>query len=346
MIGTHDERIARWIASLYANDRQFATAKPDPAVIEAARRPGLRLAEVLQTFVDGYADRPALGQRMRELVTDPVGRTWAGLLPRFETVSYRQLWARVQAIASTWDQHGAIGPGDFVASIGFASPDYLTVDLVCSYLGLVSVPLQHTAPIAQLRPIIAEVQPRAVAVGAGYLDLAVESALFSDSLRHLVVFDYQPEADDHRESLQRARRRLRDAGMAVVVESLAEVAERGAALPARPPCTGGSAERLAMILYTSGSTGAPKGAMFTERMVAGLWTSAILETSETPVFNVNFMPLNHIGGRLPLVTSFQAGGTSFFVAQSDLSTLFEDWALVRPTEMWLVPRVVDMLFQH
>jgi fatty acid CoA ligase FadD9 len=347
MIGTQDERIARRIASLYANDRQFAAATPDPTVIEAARRPGLRLAEVLQTFVDGYADRPALGQRMRELVTDPVtGRTSAGLLPRFETVSYRQLWARVQAIASAWDQHGAIASGDFVATIGFASPDYLTVDLVCSYLGLVSVPLQHTAPVAQLRPIIAEVQPRAVAVGAGYLDLAVESALSSDSLRHLVVFDYQPEVDDHRESLERARRRLHDAGMAVVVESLGEVAELGAALPARPPCTGGSAERLAMILYTSGSTGAPKGAMFTERMVAGLWTSAIAETSETPVFNVNFMPLNHIGGRLPLVTSFQAGGTSFFVAESDLSTLFEDWALARPTEMWLVPRVVDMLFQH
>jgi fatty acid CoA ligase FadD9 len=347
MSGTQEEQSTRRIADLYANDRQFAAAKPDPAVLEAARRPGLRLVEVLQTFIDGYADRPALGQRARELVTDPAtGRTSARLLPRFDTITYRELWARVNAIASAWHQD-SIGAGDFVATIGFASPDYLTVDLVCSYLGLVSVPLQHNAPVAQLRPIIAEVQPRVVTVGAGYLDLAVASALSSDSLQRLVVFDYQPGVDDHRESLERARRRLHEADSPVVVETLAEVIERGAALPFQPPDTDGSDERLAMIFYTSGSTGTPKGAMYTERMDAALWTtSAIAVTYEAPVFNVNFMPLNHIGGRLPLLTSLQAGGTSYFVPESDLSTLFEDWALVRPTEMFLVPRVADMLFRR
>jgi fatty acid CoA ligase FadD9 len=65
-----------------------------------------------------------------------------------------------------------------------------------------------------------------------------------------------------------------------------------------------------------------------------------------PVLNVNFMPLNHLGGRVPLASAFIAGGTSYFVPKSDLSTLFDDWALVRPTQMVLVPRVVDMLFQH
>ena len=75
-----------------------------------------------------------------------------------------------------------------------------------------------------------------------------------------------------------------------------------------------------------------------------LWTLAFTSQSETPVINVNFMPLNHVGGRVALGSSFVAGGTSYFVAEPDLSTLFEDWALVRPTEMALVPRVVDMLF--
>ena len=56
--------------------------------------------------------------------------------------------------------------------------------------------------------------------------------------------------------------------------------------------------------------------------------------------------MNHLGGRVPLASAFIAGGTSYFVPKSDLSTLFDDWALVRPTQMVLVPRVVDMLFQH
>jgi fatty acid CoA ligase FadD9 len=171
-------------------------------------------------------------------------------------------------------------------------------------------------------------------------------ALNSPSLRQLMVFDYQPEIDDQRENLERARTRLQDAGMAVAIATVDEIVERGNQLPPEPLYTDGSDERLAMIMYTSGSTGTPKGAMYTERMLAKLWTSSFTSTSDTPVINVNFMPLNHLGGRLPLASSFLAGGTSYFVPESDLSTLFEDWALVWPTEIGFVPRVVDILFQR
>ena len=134
--------------------------------------------------------------------------------------------------------------------------------------------------------------------------------------------------------------------MAVVVETLADVIERGRQLPPEPAYTGGSDDRLAMVMYTSGSTGAPKGAMITERTLGLLWTSNFAPSTDKTVINVNFMPLNHVGGRLPIMTSFVAGGTSYFVAEPDLSTLFDDWALVRPTDLPLVPRVVDMLFQR
>ena len=344
-----EDRRARRIADLYANDPQFRKARPLFDVIEAASRPDLRLPEILQTLVNGYADRPALGRRARELVTDTTtGRTSVRLLPSFETISYREVWDRVSAIATALrnDSTAPVNPGDFVATIGFASPDYFTVDLACAYLGLVSVPLQHNAPVSQLRPIIAETEPKVIAVGAEYLDLAVESALESTSLRRLLVFDYRPGVDDQRDSLQRAQARLRDAGLPVAIDTLADVIDHGRSLPQEPAYTGDSDNRLAMIMYTSGSTGAPKGAMMTERTLAKLWTSRFASSADVPVFNVNFMPLNHLGGRLPLASSFLVGGTSYFVPESDLSTLFEDWALARPTEMALVPRVVDMLFQR
>src|ERR1700747_2225668 len=169
---TRAERRARRIAQLYASDPQFRAAVPIPDVIDAARRPGLRLPSILQTFVEGYADRPALGQRARELVLDPAtGRTTTRLLPSFETISYGDLWTRVPALAAAWrrDEAAPVNPGDFVEIVGFASPDYLTVDTACAYLGLVSVPLQHSAPVSQLRPIVAEGQPGGLAVGAGDL---------------------------------------------------------------------------------------------------------------------------------------------------------------------------------
>ena len=207
-----------------------------------------------------------------------------------------------------------------------------------------SVPLQHNASAAQLRAIVAEAQPTVLSVGAAYLDLAVEAALGASGLSRVVVFDYRPESETHRAGLEQAQRRLRQAGMSTVVGTLADDAVRGATLPAEPLYTDGNDQRLAMIFYTSGSTGTPKGAMYTEAMVCKLWTQSFTSQSQTPVISVNFMPLNHVGGRVALGSSFVAGGTNYFVAEPDLSTLFEDWALVRPTEMALVPRVVDMLF--
>jgi fatty acid CoA ligase FadD9 len=348
--GTQRERVSQRIGQLSSDEEQFRNATPDLSLQEAARRPGLRLPQILEMFVEGYADRPALGWRARSLTTDPAtGRTTAQLLPRFDTMTYRDLWANVRAIATAWrhDAENPVTPGDFVATVGFASPEYLTLDLVCGYLGLVSVPLQQSAAASRLQPIIAEVEPRVIAAGAGYLDLAIEAALGSTSLQRVVVFDYQPEVDDQRENPERARASLAAAGMAVTIETFDELVERGRALPPESMYPGETDERLAMILYTSGSTGLPKGAMYTERMVAKLWTNELLpDFADVPVFNMNFMPLNHVGGRIPLSSAFQAGGTSYFVPESDLSTLFEDWNLVRPTEMGLVPRVAEMLYQR
>jgi len=49
------------------------------------------------------------------LVKDaPTGRTSARLPPRFDTITYRELWARVSAIASAWRRHPdhPVHPGD------------------------------------------------------------------------------------------------------------------------------------------------------------------------------------------------------------------------------------------
>jgi fatty acid CoA ligase FadD9 len=314
------------------------TLPPIPSVLEAIRRPGLRLTQVLETMMTGYADRPVLGTR----ATAESGHE---LLPAFDTISYGELWSRVKAVAAAWTTGDrAVEPGSFVATIGFASADYVLIDLVSNYLGLVSVPLQHNSSLSRLQPIFDEIQPKVLAVSAEYLDLAVDAALNTPSVRELVVFDYDGRIDTHRHGLEGARERL--SGSQIEVESLADVIGRGRTLPEPAPYLGESDQRLAMILYTSGSTGLPKGAMWSERMVTALWTAVLVKDPALPVVNVNYNPLNHMAGRTALSVAMQAGGTCYFVPESDLSTLFEDWQLVRPTQIMLVPRVVDMLNQR
>lgn len=101
-----DAHTARRSAHLYATDPQFRGAAPLDAVTEAIRRPGLPLADLVDTVMEAYADRPALGERATEPVTDPVtGRTTLRLLARFDTITYGELWERVGALAAEWHHH-------------------------------------------------------------------------------------------------------------------------------------------------------------------------------------------------------------------------------------------------
>ena len=116
---TQGDRLTRRIADLYDTDPQFAAAAPSQTVSAAADNPDLRLPQVVQTIMAGYADRPALAQRAVDYVTDPAtGRTTAELLPRFDTITYGQLWGRVQAAAAAL-HHAPVHAGDRVAILGF-----------------------------------------------------------------------------------------------------------------------------------------------------------------------------------------------------------------------------------
>ncbi|MEV0635935.1 carboxylic acid reductase [Streptomyces sp. NPDC050619] len=332
-----------------ANDKQLHDMLPLESVRAAVRDCTDGLARAVALIMEGYAERPAFGERARETVTDPVtGRTSLRLLPRFTEITYAELWERAGAIAAEWhgDTPHPVRPGDFVAVCGFTSVDYATLDLACLRLGAVTVPLPANAPAARLKPIVQETGPRVLATSMETLDTAVELVLSSASKPRLVVFDHHPEVDEERERFEAARRRLAEAGL-TAVDSLAAVTARGRDLPTVPlfqPDTDEDPMRL--LLYTSGSTGTPKGAIYTERMLHRLWTGLMPTPADTPSVGINYMPMNHMVGRLNLYSALNRGGVSYFSARSDMSSLFEDMGLVRPTELLLVPRICDMLYQE
>ncbi|BBZ48435.1 carboxylic acid reductase [Mycobacterium heidelbergense] len=347
-ITTQEERLARRVDDLTANDPQFAAARPDPAVAAALERPGLRLPQIIRTALAGYAERPALGQRVVEFVEDPkTGRTSLELLPRYETVTYGELGDRVDALARALT-HGSLRPGDRVCVLGFNSVDYATIDMALGVVGAVSVPLQTSAALTQLRPIVAETEPSLIASSVDQLPDAVELILSgvhaSPAPATLVVFDYHPQVDDHREAVDAARARL--AGAAVVVETLTDVLERGKALPATTVAAPEEQDPLALLIYTSGSTGAPKGAMYPQSNVGKMWrrSSRNWFGESAASITLNFMPMSHVMGRGILYGTLGNGGTAYFAAKSDLSTLLEDLELVRPTELNFVPRIWETLY--
>ncbi|QNI06589.1 carboxylic acid reductase [Mycobacterium kubicae] len=342
---TLDERLERRIEQLIANDPQFAAAAPDPAVGAALEQPGMRLPQIIQTVLDSYADRPALAQRVVEYVKDPAtGRTSMELLSRFETLTYGELSERVGALGRAL-LNESVRAGDRVCALGFNSVDYATIDMALGQIGAVSVPLQTSAAITQLQPIVAETEPTLIASSVAQLRDAVALILSGEHKpAKLIVFDYHPQVDDEREAVEDARAQLSDAGVAV--ETLSDVVERGKGLPAAPAPASDDDDPLALLIYTSGSTGAPKGAMYPQSNVGKMWrrSSRNWFGESAASITLNFMPMSHVMGRGILYGTLGNGGTAYFAAKSDLSTLLEDLELVRPTELNFVPRIWETLF--
>ena len=232
-----EQRLARRIDQLYASDPQFRAAAPFAEVTEAAHASGRRLWQVVDEYLTGYADRPALGQRCCEVRHDATtGRTTTALLSGFETITYRELRDRAAALSTAWqsDLPGGFAPGDFIAVLGFTSIDYATVYLTCLRLGAVFVPLQTSSTAAQLAPIIAETEPRIFAVSLESLDVAVDVLIDGPSVQRLVVFDYTSDDDEQRERFQSASERLAAAGNAIEVVPLSEDLRRPAGRAGRP----------------------------------------------------------------------------------------------------------------
>ncbi|WP_216916496.1 carboxylic acid reductase [Nocardia noduli] len=304
------------------------------------------LAERMATVMQRYGSRPAIAERARELVHDEEsGAVSVRLLPRYETVSYETLWERVQFIARALTQEPAsrIAAGDRVAILGFADLDYITLDLACNLVGAVVVPLPVSAPLSQIGDIVLDTAPVLIAASIDNATTAASLAERSPSIEHVLMFSYLPEVTTDKAKYDEAAAVLRAQGTELVTMW-------------RLPCDGQTPapsdsgdDDLAMLIYTSGSTGTPKGAMYTDRLVAQMWGGdgwAEFFAEDRAISTLHYMPMSHVAGHSSVKNTFARGGTTYLTAASDLSTLLEDLALARPTEISLVPRVCELLYQH
>ncbi|HVJ94108.1 MAG TPA: AMP-binding protein, partial [Labilithrix sp.] len=296
-----------------------------------------------------YAERPCFGERVFEANE---GDGAIRFLPEFRTIRYSDVWGRVERLASGLRHEGLVGPGAFVGIVGFGSVDWVVANLSCIYLAAVSAPLQVGMSQSDLSHIVRTADLTCIVCSAEQLD-AIEAVLPQcPSVRGIVIMDVRE--GDH---LLRAKvaRWQRDGavGAHLTVRTMAEVEERGRSsgiVPKFVPSDRPGSDPLMSLVYTSGSTGVPKGAMVPESVMHMHWKSlfsrATQDLEELPRVTLNYMPLNHLGGWGNIIRSIAGGGLTYFVAKSDMSTLFEDIRLTRPTMLLLVPRVAEMAYQH
>ena len=249
------------------------------------------------------------------LVSRPRGDDWGHL-------TWTDLLHRVRSVAGGLVAHG-VAPGDRVAIMSPTRMEWLVADLAILASGAVAVPVYDTNSPDQCRSILANSRPRLAFVADPDLGALLTSTAPPDApLEDLVVFD--------------------DAGLgrlarAATDDDLAEVDRRVGAL-------GG--DDLATIVYTSGTTGDPKGCELTHHNL--VWTvrqvlsrmDGVLEDGDSTLL---FLPLAHIFTRVVMYAALERGLHVGFARSLD--HLADDLRSFRPTYLLAVPRVFEKLFR-
>jgi len=106
-----------------------------------------------------------------------------------------------------------------------------------------------------------------------------------------------------------------------------------------------SHDDLASLVYTSGTTGRPKGCILTHGNF--IWESRQLEAMAPALLNdtqrqLMFLPLAHVWARLVEVACISTGVTIYY--STGIPQLSEELALVEPTWMFGVPRVFEKIY--
>ena len=228
------------------------------------------------------------------------------------TLTYGALLDRVRAIAGAAVVDQIAAPHQLIGICGLPSADWVTAELVCLYIGAVSVPLHVGMSHEQLRHAIRTAELATIYCAAPQLPLIQALLPECPSVRTLVVFD-----------------------------TFDALAARAFAVP---PCPL-SEDALVTINFSSGSTGMPKGVMLSERRWAAQLRFA-LTWPRIPHVHFGYLPLSHISGRRLVLEVMMNGGVTHFPASGDVSAVFDEIRRVRPTVLPLLPHLANLTYQH
>jgi long-chain acyl-CoA synthetase len=248
----------------------------------------------------------------------------------YHPITWRQAESDVLAL-SAFLLTQEVAPGDRVILFSHNRPEWGIADLAILSIGAWTVPLYPKLPETDVLTICQDCQPVvAIAASADQAAILLKIRASVPSLRLVVILDPADHQDPSLMSWATAMSQGREAAPA-----LTERLEKRRAQIA-PSDT-------ATLLYTSGTTGEPKGVMLSHRNllsnVAG--SLEVIPIGHDDV-HLSFLPLSHVFERMAGWYLMLVVGARVAYAES-LDTVPQNMLEVRPTIMLAVPRFFEKL---
>jgi long-chain acyl-CoA synthetase len=238
------------------------------------------------------------------------------------SISYPELGRRTSAIARGLIELG-IDQGDRVAILALTSADWTLVDYGALCAGAVVTPIYHTNSPEECAYVLAHSEARLV-----FCDDAEQA----DKIRR--VRDRCPQLE-HIVLLH---------GAAADAITLRELCARGAELPPEAVAlrlAGVEPDDLASLVYTSGTTGPPKGCMLTHANLLAT-TRMYVERLQLGEMHTlyQFLPLAHVLARVAQAVALSAGARIAYWS-GDSTKIVDELSELAPTHFPAVPRIYE-----